>query len=255
MLQRFDAYLNGVSFSQLDPAIILRDIAELPPKEDVQQAPRGMRPGTRITSRVRRSLSVQITFNVREYGIAARSRVLDKIASWAGNGGWLTINSRPGQRLYVTPDTPPSMGSSLKWTADMEMTLTAYECPYWEQQWPTVATITAYGKITPLGSYPKAYVECDVTNAGTDTLTTVTITCANTSITLEGLTVPVGEHVVISYTEKGLQQITAAGTSALPNRTAESSDDLIAAARTANLITVLADQDVSATFKVRGRYW
>lgn len=254
MYLRFEAYLNGVSFAQLDPVLILRDITELPPVEDVQKAQRALHPGTRITSRVRRSLSVRLTFVVREYDIAARSRVLDKIAEWVGEGGWLTINSRPGQRLYVTPDDLPSMGSSLKWTADMELTLTAYERPYWEQQWPTVATITMFGTLTPLGTVPEAYVECDVTNMGTDVLTSVTMACADTQITLSGLSVPSGEHVRIAYSDTGLMQITAAGASALANRTADSSDDLIAISRKTNDIGVIADQEVSATFSVRGRY-
>lgn len=254
MFYRFDAYLNGVSFAHLDELILLRDINELPPQEDVQQTRRGLHPGTRITSRVRRSLSLRLVYNVREYDITARARVLDKIAAWAGNGGWLTINSRPGQRLYVVPEDLPSMGSSLKWTDDMEMTLTAYERPYWEQQWPVVSTITFTGNIIPLGTLPEAYVECDVTNTGDDALTSLTLSCDATKIALEGLNVPPGEHVTISYTDTGLMQIMAAGASALANRTAESSDDLIAIAKKKNGIAVLADQSVSATFKARGRF-
>ena len=62
MLLRFDAYLNGVSFAQLDPAIILCDIVEKPPKEDRDEAKRALHPGTRISSRTRRSLPVELIF-------------------------------------------------------------------------------------------------------------------------------------------------------------------------------------------------
>lgn len=254
MLLRFDAYLNGVSFAQLDPAIILRDIEEMQPNEEREEARRSIHPGTRISSRVRRSLSVRLIFCVREYDIASRARVLDKIAEWVGEGGWLTINSRPGQRLFVAPEDLPSVGSSLKWTDDIEMTLTAYERPYWEQQWPTVITITEAGSIRPTGTLPDVYVECDVTNTGDADMTTLTISCADTAITLEGLAVPAGEHVTLAYTDRDVLKITAAGASALANRTAESHDDLIARIRKDNAIAVSADQPVTAIFSARGRF-
>lgn len=254
MLLRFDASLNGVSFAHLDPQLMLTDIVELPPEEDVQQARRAIHPGTRITSRVRRSLSIRLVFAVAECDIASRARVLDKVAEWAGSGGWLTINSRPGRRLYVTPETPPSMGSSLRWTSDMEMTLTAYERPYWEQLWPTRAIIAESGNIHPVGTHPAALVECDVTNTGDGELTTLTVTCGSTHITLDGLSVPAGEHVRIAYTDDGIMVITAAGASALANRTAKSSDDLVAVSRQTNAISIMADQTVSAVVSARGRY-
>lgn len=254
MLLRFDAILNGVSFAAIDPSVMLLDIVELPPDEDLQTARRAIHPGTRITSRVRRSLSLRMVFVVREYDITSRAMVLDKIAEWAGNGGWLTVNSRPGQRLYVTPEEPPSMGSSLKWTAEMEMTLTAYERPYWEQQWPTKAVISDSGSIRPTGTLPQALVECDVTNAGDSALTTVTVSCGGTHITLEDISVPAGGHVSISYTDAGIMVIMAGNASALASRTADSSDDLVAIARQSNDISVTADQPVSAVFSARGRY-
>lgn len=246
--------MNGVSFAQLDPEILLNDIIEDPPKVDREETRRSIHPGTRISGRVRRSLSVRLVFAVREYSIEARSRLLDKIAEWAGEGGWLTINSRPGQRLYVIPEEPPAMGSSLKWTDEMEMTLTAWARPYWEQQWPTVAIITDSGTIAPTGTMPDAYVECNVKNAGDGEMTQLEISCAGTSFRLHELTVPPGEHVIISYTDHDVLQITAAGASALANRTAESSDDLIAKTRKPNDIAVSADQPVSAIFRARGRY-
>lgn len=254
MFCRFDASLNGVSFANLDPKIILTDVNEEPADEDIETARRSLHPGTRLTYKVRRKLSLRFTFSVREYDMHRRSELIDKIADWAGDGGWLVLSSRPNQRLYVHPDTPPSQGSSLRWTDDLEMVLTAYERPYFEARWPTVAVITDSGTITPTGTYPTAYVEVDVANAGDGDLTSITITCADTHITLEGLQVPAGEKVSISYTDMDVMVITSAGASALANRTADSHDDLIAATRKANDIAVEADQPVSATFSARGRY-
>lgn len=254
MFLRFDACLNGVSFADLDPAIVLRDIIELPPVESKETYQRALHSGMMVGGMTRESLSVQLVFMVREYDISARARLMDKVAQWVGNGGWLTISSRHGQRLYVTPDAPVAMGSGLKWTADINLILTAYERPYWEQQWPTVAVVTDSGNIIPTGTMPEAYVEVDVKNVGEGDLTTVTLSCGSTMIKLDGLTVPPQAYVRIYYTDDDLMVIEADGKSALANRTAESSDDLIAMTRKSNALAVVADQAVSAVFRARGRY-
>lgn len=254
-MDRFDATLNNVSLSQLDPAVVLIDIDERAATLERETARRSIHPGTRISALVRRSLSVTLRFAVRAYDIDYRAHVLDMIAQWAGRGGWLRINSRPGQRLRVTVDEMPSVGSSLRWTDELTMTLTAYERPYWEQEYPVRALITDSGSLRPRGTYPTAYVECEITNAGNGVLTEAVVRCAETSIKLTGVAVPAGEKLCIAYTDKDVLTITAAGVSALANRTAESHDDLVAATLTDNDISVTADQPVSAVFSARGRYW
>lgn len=253
-MHRFDATINGVSLSSLDPHVMLADIDEAPAEYTQETANRAIHPGQRYSARVRRSLTVRLKIHITTPHILIRSQVLDKVADWVGDGGWLTVLTRPNQRLYVYPDTPPALGSSLDWTGEIEVALTAYERPYWEQVHPTVAVITDSGTIIPTGTVPEAYVEVDAKNVGTGNLTEITLTCADTSIRLEGLTVPAGGHVIITYTDKDVMVITADGVSALANRTAESSDDLIARVRTANAISVTADQAVSAVFRARGRF-
>lgn len=254
MLYRFEAHIGGVSLANLDPAIALLDIKEDKPVYDRETARRSIHPGTRMSVRTRRSLSIRLVIAIKEYNDMARAAVLDKIADWAGDGGWLTISTRPGQRLYVIPEDTPALGSSMSFKDEIEMTLTAYERPYWERQWPVMSIVTDEGTLCPLGTYPTAYVECDVTNAGEADLTEITMSCGDTAITLTGLAVPAGEHVTLSYTDRDVLTITAAGASVLANRTAESHDDLIALCRKANAIRVTADQPVSAVFSARGRY-
>lgn len=254
MLARFDASLNGVSFANLDPSVILRDIEEEPAEEDVETAKRSIHPGTRRTFRVRRKLSIRLTYNIREYDMTARAAIVDKIADWVGDGGWLVLSTRPEQRIYVYPDTLPSQGSSLRWTEDMEMVLTAYERPFFEARWPVEVSITDSGTLSPTGTLPTAYVEVTVSNDGEGELTTLALTCADTKITLTGLSVSPGEKVRLYYTDRDVLVIEAAGTSALANRTAESHDDLVARARAQNDIAVTADQPVTAIFSARGRY-
>lgn len=253
-MHRFDAAINGVSLSGLDPYILLADIDERPPEYRQELAARAIRSGQRISARTRLSLPVALKIHITTPHILTRSHVMQRLAEWVGDGGWLTINTRPDQRLYVYPDPAPSMGSHLSWTDEIEVTLTAYERPYWEQAFPAIAVIAEQGSICPIGTVPDAYVEVDVTNSGEGDLTTLTVTCATTRIKLEGLAVPPGEHVKIAYTDKDVLTITAAGVSALANRTADSHDDLIAYTRQSNIITVEADQSVTAEFSARGRW-
>lgn len=253
-MHRFDAYINGVSLSSVDPHIMLVDIMEERAQVDRELAARAMHPGQRMNAMVRRSLTVRLIVHITTPHIITRAEVMDKVAGWVGEGGWLTINTRPNQRLYVHAETSPAMGSSLRWTDEIEIELTAYERPYWEQQWPTVAVITDSGNIVPTGTMPEAYVEVDVKNVGEGDLTTVTLSCGSTMIKLDGLTVPPQAYVRIYYTDDDLMVIEADGESALANRTAESSDDLIAMTRKSNALAVVADQAVSAVFRARGRY-
>lgn len=244
-----------MSLSGLDPSIYLVDIDEAEAEYDREIARRSIHPGQRMSARTRRSLTVRLKIHITTQAVITRAAVMDKIASWCGSGGWLTISTRPNQRLYVVPDGFPAMGSSLRWTDEITLALVAYEQPYWQQVHPTVAVITETGTITPTGSYPIAYAECDIVNAGDGELTRVEIRCGETAITLDRLTVPAGGRVTLAYTDRDVLTIKAAGVSVLANRTAESHDDLIAKSRESNGISVAADQPVSATFRVRGRYW
>ena len=203
-MHRFDAYINGVSLSSVDPHIMLVDIMEERAQVDRELAARAMHPGQRMNAMVRRSLTVRLIVHITTPHIITRAEVMDKVAGWVGEGGWLTINIRPNQRLYVHAETSPAMGSSLRWTDEIEIELTAYERPYWEQQWPTVAVVTDSGTIIPTGTMPEAYVEVDVKNVGEGDLTTVTLSCGSTMIKLDGLTVPPQAYVRIYYTDDDL---------------------------------------------------
>lgn len=254
MFLRFDAAMNGQSLAALAPEIIVRDICEQVAEVDATTVRRANRTGQRVSDKFRTALSVRIVYNIRAYDIVRRTQIRDMIADWAGDGGWLTINTRPNQRLYVHVVNPTAVDSALKWTQDLTMTLTAYERPYWEDQLPVSVMTTDTGTLYPAGTVRDTYVECDVLNIGDSDLTALKLTCGDTHITLEGISVPTGERVVIAYTDDDLLTITAAGVSALGNRTADSSDDLMAYTRKSNVISATGDQSVSAVFTARGRW-
>ncbi len=252
--QRFDASMNGVSLASIDPEIILCDVRQQAPRVKTDLFERAARAGQRVTSRRRQSLTVELVFAVRIYSMAMRDRVMSQVAKWAGDGGWLTVSNRPGQRLRVQVEEAPTVQSSLKWTEEIVLRMTAYERPYWEDAYPVVSTITSNGTIRPSGTLRDAYVECRVTNKGTGTLTSFTATCGTTHMTIRGLSLAPDKTAVIAYTDDDLLVIREDGVSALDKRTADSDDDLIAITREINTINITADQDVQAVFSSRGRY-
>ena len=260
---RYDATLNGHSLSDVAEEIIIRDIIEEPPKVDRQTDKRALRHGYRVSGVIRRSLSVRIVYNVRAYDESRRAEILDSIARWAGDGGWLTISTRPMLRLYVRPEDFPSLSSSLKWTEDLSLTLTAYEQPYWEERLPAVLSAQTApdgdgyafsGALNPRGTVQAVPVTLTMTNTGGAALTNLTITAADTSIVLERLSVQPGEAVAIAYTDDDILTITGGGASILSARTAESSDELLIRPGQENPITITSDAPVSGTVEARGRW-
>ena len=250
----FDAAINGQSLSAISPELLLLDVIERPAKEEKQTEARALRPGLRLSHRTRQSLSVELVLMIRDWNVRRRAAVMRSVAEWACGGGWLTVNTRPGERLRVTADEPPSIGSAAAWTEKISVILTAYERPYWESDEATKTTVTGSGTIRFPGGTGDSVVEANATNTSANALTTITFACGGTSITLNGLNVPAGGSVSIAYTDDDIMTITADGASALHCRTAESDDDLRAAPNEDISISDSADQTVSATFSARGRW-
>lgn len=279
MILRFEATLGDQKFSDIAPEIILRDIVETPVDVEVSTARWANRPGQRVSGRTRTALSVRLVYVIRSMDIVRRAQIRDLVAAWAGKGGYLTINSRPGKRLYVQADVAPTLDSSLKWTQDLSLTLTAYAVPYWEDETPTTFSIS-----TAWSDTHQQYFFADVIDAtslqldvplsatlinssGVNALTNVKIIAfsanGETHIELDGISVVaesmLGGWVQIGYTDDGLMYIRnpwapEESMSLLEHRTAESSDDLILHGGVGVQIYVYSDQPISGNLTYRGRY-
>lgn len=59
-----------------------------------------------------------------------------------------------------------------------------------------------------------------------DTLTSIAISCGSEKIVLTNISVKTGEEIRIAHDDNGIQQITAAGTSAMGNRNGQSADEI-----------------------------
>lgn len=250
----FEAALDGLPLSAIAQEILLLDIDEVEPDEGSHTDSRALHHGERRSEWKRKHLAVKLRMMIRTQNILHRTKIMQDVTQWAARGGWLTINTRPGQRLRVQADKLPTLGSAHKWTREIEITFKAFERPYWEDESLTSVTITNSGSLRFAGAVSSCPIEVSAVNMGTETLTNVLFNCGTTYIKLDGLELPAGEKVSISYTDDDLMTITAAGTSALSNRTADSDDDLLAEPTMDNEISVTADQPVSATFKARGRW-
>lgn len=250
MTPRFSCALNGATPESLDPALRVTDITELPPRRRIATVPT-IRHGLRLLTRVRESLTVRISFVIPEYDPARRRALLQKLHAWADPGGALTTSDRPGQLLHVACDTLPML-SALAWSDVVNIDLTAYETPFWQQAEETCVITSGEAVLTLPGDAEDVPVSCTVTNTGSSAVTTVTLVCGSTQMTFSGLSLHPGESLVLDASGAHLSAAVN-GESMLMHRTGESSDLLLADSGAATPVSVTADGTVSAAFHARGR--
>lgn len=269
----YDAALNGVSIHSLAEEIILRDIVENPVDMDIQSSKRSMHPGTRVTSRIRRKLEIELTCVIYTQDSTRRAEVSSMLAAWANAGGYLTVSTRPGKQLYVRLSKMPAQGSALRWQEDITFTLTAYEKPFWEDEnvqfasfdteWEESSQVyRGSAVLQPDGNAGEVPITVLMETIGETTLTHVKIISGDTGMELVGLDV-VGTSnstsmLNIVYSDDDVLSIAGYGpngaASAMKNRTAESSDDLLAICREINNVIVFSDAPVHVMMMTRGRW-
>lgn len=270
----YDASLNGVSIHTLAEEIILRDIVENPANMDIQTAKRSMHPGTRETSSIRRKLEIDLVFVIYTQDSRRRAEIAGLVAAWANEGGWLTVNTRPGMRLHVTPTQMPSQGSALRWQEDITLTLTAFEQPYWEDEgdgtlvnldtvWSDSEGMSqAFTVIRPSGNVGKVPVTCFAYNMDEVPLTHLKIVVDDTFMEFKDMNIEgggvFGGWFRIDYTDEDIMQIKNVRDDENPSlmkyRTAESSDDLMARCNVNNQVSVYSDAALNITFYAKGRW-
>lgn len=250
MSNRFSCALNDMPMEELDPAIRVTDLTELPPRMRTAAVP-AVGHGLRLLRRVRESLTVRISFIIHEYDPIRRREVLQLIHEWAEGGGWLTVSDRPGLKLRVVCDALPTM-SALCWADEMQLVLTAYETPFWVTEEEAETVTDSFDLLTLPGTARECPVNVEVTNVGDDVMTSLYLQCGETEMTFEGLEVQPWDMLTLTC-EDGPVQAEAYGESILMHRTGESSDLLLASCGEDTMISVAADQPVEARFYGRGR--
>lgn len=255
MVTRYDAAINGTWLSEVDESVIVTDVQEQA-QERISTGERPLRSGLRFIRRKRESLTVSILFVIWEQDVERRKEILQKVLEWiagADGGGYLEVNDRDGQRLYVQVSRTPSLASALRWTDELTLELAAYEQPFWtDSDYVRTSTSSAGSLYVPgAGETP---CEADVTNTGGSAVTYVTISAGDTSMTFSGISLSAGQVLSISYDARGVLSARIGSASVLPMRTESSADDLNVRCGQHNSVSVSANGSVTATFKARGVY-
>ena len=250
MIPRFSCALNGVSPEDIDPALLLTDVTELPPRRRVSSVPT-VRHGLMLLRRVRESLTVRLRFLIPEYDPVRRRDLAQKLHAWASPGGLLTTSDRPGQQLRVICDTLPLL-SAMSWSDELEIDLTACRVPFWEYAEENRVVTGGAAVLTLPGDAEEIPVACEVTNLGTAALTDLTLVCGDTRMVFSGLALAPGDKLALSADGDLLRAETTDG-SVLLHRTADSSDLLLADGGVQTAVSVTASQPVQAVFHARGR--
>ena len=248
MQTRYEVKMNGAALSALDESIYITDIQEEAPRMDVSTIGRAGADGQTMTAERRLSLSVRVTFAIRAYDTARRKEVLGLVHAWCTGGGALEISDRPGQSLDVVCTTLPTATSSLRWTEDIVMVFTAYERPYFVSAAPSSGTVTGTGgtvALTPQGTARECVLEATVTNASSENLDWVLITCGTQRMRFAGLALAPGDTLRMEIS-RGILMLPVA------YRTADSADEIRLTQRAINNVSISADKEISATLSARG---
>lgn len=257
MITRYRAWMDGAALDEIADSIYITDIVEMEPDTEVIALPLAGRSGSRLQSQRRRSKMVKIQLMIREYDIAARKTVLNKVLAWA-QGKALRINDRDGLVLYVRLDNVPQI-SSLKWTETITLSFTAWDVPYWQATAPMnfgASNVTTRTFGFAASDFAPSPVDFTVTNMGTETVTDVSASVdGQSTVHFAGLALLPGEALVYSHDEQGLLTAKIGSQSVWGKLTEDSDDELmILYPAQRNSVTFSASSTVSILMSVRRRW-
>lgn len=246
--------LGGIGLLDVDERVYIDDIEEeISISQDTAKRPGyGQFP---LNAPRRDSLIVTITFMVKERDRTARASVIQTVRGWAKEG-WLTLNIRPNQQLYVFCTKLPET-KTFEWTERMEIQFTAYGEAYWQEIVPvSVNAASAVSSdtrtIMPNGTQD-CFLEAEI-KPSSGTLTSVSIAVGTQTLALSGLSVTKTAPLQIYYDALHLLHIESGGSSLLSKRSAASADDIILAAGQANTVILTFSRACTYTIKARGLY-
>ena len=221
-------YLNGISLEDAHPLILLQHIDESAPEITTKTGERAGAPGQFVTASTPTVREITITFAVRErLDFTKRAEAVSAAAAWAMSGGWLSLSSRPGLRMWVIPEELPSVGRLRDWTDDIMLVLAAYDWPFWTEA--SANSVTLEGVENEDAAYISVPGTWDtrleaVITSRNGALASAEISVGDQTMTLSGLSVAEDVPLRIWWDEHHLLRIEAAGTGLLGKR---SGDDLV----------------------------
>ena len=232
--------LNGAQLDEIDDAIVIRSVESGDGKESITGVSSAAGYGQRITGMRRDTLDMVVRFaiNIRKDNLARRAAVLEAVNKWASaarKGAWLTVNYKEGRRLWVVLAQAPGEGSLWDYTKDFSITFRAYGTPYWEDDTATSMRIgsdsqSGSGTLSVEGS-ALTPVDAQLLNRSGQNIATATIRIGSITMSFSSLGLAANETLVIDH-NNGLLRIrikSAAGAyrSAMLRRTDTSGDDFL----------------------------
>lgn len=255
MREVFNCVLGSKSLNGIDSKIFIEDIRETVQfKFDTEKVPRM---GLKLLGGIlHESLEITLRVLIKERNRMRRQVVINAINAWAANGGWLTTNIRPSQRIHVVYTQKPST-EALKWSDSIEIAFTAIDMPYWEDIYPVQeqleSGVSGSADLIPRGTR-KCYLEANVLNSGNAQIDAFAINANGESISFSGLGLAQGKTMRMYYDDAYYLHAEIDGNSVLEKRTAESADDLLLNPNDANTITYAASGACTVTLIARGLY-
>lgn len=256
MRMRYEAMIDGIPLSSIDPSIYITDIQESAPTIRRTTANYPTLDGQRVLGALRQSLRVAITFEIHNADIRRRADICERVRAWT-KGTFLETNARPDQRLRVALDQAPVVTSALRWTDALTVALSAYAVPFWEDAYETRIDIPAGGAASAYvpGTADRALCWATVENAGDTPVTAVELRAGDSSMTFSGISIPKGGSLALAYADGRLLSAKIGGASVLAGRTPESDDDLLVPCdATVEFSARATGSSAKTAFFVRGWY-
>ena len=198
------------------------------------------------------TLTITVTFMVKERDRIQRAAIIQQVSGWATKG-YFTCNTHPGQRIFVICTEPPKI-KTFDHTDRMTIVFTAYGEACWEEATPYAVSFSSKKNASSSAFRPNGtrtcFLEAEITNAASAALTSVVLTANGKSITLSGLSVAAGGTVTLTYDELHHMRIMNGNTSILDKRTGE--DDLLLNPGVNNTVSCVTNVACNTTLKARG---
>lgn len=253
-------WIDGQGLHDIDPKIVVLDVAESTPALSISTGANGKYDGGYIIANNREQKDVTIQFAILERKFERRAELLDKVNAWA-EGDLLRVSYRPGQALECVCTAFPAVNSAWQYAETLQITFTAYGIPYWQQRDRTAvrgdaSTDQSLGIRVP-GTVKQCRATIEATNTSGAALTSLKATCAetNTEIELTGLNIGSGKTLTIGYDVHGYMYIKDSdGTSWYGKRTAKSSDDVLLNTKQGNNVRIQANTPVTSIVSAKGLF-
>jgi len=267
MRLRHRVSLDGVQLDSVDSRILIQSVTENPGKDNVSMTPVSGGNGSRITSRHRDYLDIQINFAIRATyrEMNVREEILEAVNAWANVTGWLKLSYRSNRRIYVRPYALPGAGDPANWTGEYTITLRASDVPYWEET--TASGTCATKKAAKTGSATLAVggnttTQADVTllNGSGATINTASVTVGSRTISFTSLGLEADESLVIdhNYAANGILRAriknTAGKYRSVLSKRSEASDDDFRVNPGNVTVSYTAQRGCTLTASARGRF-